>query len=104
VLGDELVAAVLADHRTAPVGTGVRATLDLLQAVTLHPVDVSAADVNAVRAAGVSDEGIVDALYVCVYFNFIDRVADALGFDLPTAEEHAEYAPQFLEEGYGNEL
>ena len=94
---------MLADHRTAPIEPGLRATLDLLQKATLAPSEVSAADVDAVRAAGVSEEAIEDALAVCACFNLIDRVADSLGFDLPPAEVHAGYAEQFLLEGYGNE-
>jgi alkylhydroperoxidase family enzyme len=78
--------------------------LDLLQKVTLAPVEVEPADVEAARRTGVSDEAIEDALYIAAYFNLVDRVADALGFHLPTPEEHAEYAPQFYEEGYGNEV
>jgi alkylhydroperoxidase family enzyme len=94
---------VLADHRTAPLAPGLRATLDLLQKVTLSPSEVTAADVDAVRAAGVSDDAIEDALAVCFGFNLIDRVADSLGFDCPPAEVHAAYAERFLAEGYGNE-
>jgi alkylhydroperoxidase family enzyme len=71
--------------------------------VTLAPAEVAAADADAVRAAGVCDEAIEDALAVCACFNLIDRVADALGFDCPPAEVHASYAEQFLAEGYGNE-
>ncbi len=71
--------------------------------MTLAPGEVTAADVDAVRAAGVPDEAIEDALAVCTGFNLIDRVADALGFDLPPVEVHASYAEQFLAEGYGNE-
>ena len=96
--------AILADHRTAPIEPPLRATLDLLQKVTLTPADVGAKDVKAARAAGVSDEALEDALTVCACFNLIDRVADALGFDLPSPDVHAEYAPQFLAEGYGNEV
>jgi len=95
---------VLADHRTAPIEPGLCATLNLLQKVTLAPGEVSQEDVDAVRAAGVSDEAIEDALAVCACFNLIDRVADSLGFDLPPAEVHAGYAEQFLLEGYGNEV
>jgi alkylhydroperoxidase family enzyme len=94
---------VLADHRAAPIGGGLRARLDLLQKVTLMPVDVTPEDVDAVRAAGVSDAAIEDALAVCACFNLIDRIADSLGFDLPPAEVHAGYAERFLAEGYGNE-
>ena len=71
--------------------------------MTLAPGEVTAADVDAVRAAGVPDEAIEDALAVCTDFNLIDRVADALGFDLPPVEVHTSYAEQFLAEGYGNE-
>ena len=95
---------MLADHRRAPITPGLRATLDLLQTVTLTPQDADPADVEAVRAAGVSDAAIEDALTVCACFNLIDRVADSLGFDLPPQDVHAGYAPQFLAEGYGNEL
>ena len=95
---------VLADHRTAPIEPGLRATLDLLQKVTLTPAEVCPEDIEAARAAGVSDAAIEDALAVCACFNLIDRVADSLGFDLPPAEVHAGYAEQFLAEGYGNEV
>jgi alkylhydroperoxidase family enzyme len=94
---------VLADWRTAPVEPGLRATLGLLEKVTLRPLEVGPADIAAVRAAGVSDEAIEDALAVCACFNLIDRLADSLGFDLPPREVHAAYAERFLAEGYGNE-
>jgi alkylhydroperoxidase family enzyme len=68
---------VLADWRTAPVGEGLRATLGFLEAVTLRPED---ADASAARAAGVSDQALVDALLVAAYFNLIDRLADSFEF------------------------
>lgn len=49
--------------------------------MTLTPSALRAEDVTGLRAGGVSDEGIRDALYVCVLFNIINRVADALGFE-----------------------
>ena len=72
--------------------------------MTLAPKEVSAADVDAVREAGISDAAIEDALAVCFGFNLIDRIADSLGFDLPPVEVHRSYAEQFLAEGYGNEV
>jgi alkylhydroperoxidase family enzyme len=98
------VGAVLEDHRSAPISPRLRAALDLLQKATLAPAELSRETVDAARAAGASDEAIEDALAVCACFNLIDRVADALDFDLPSREEHAAYAPAFLAEGYGNEL
>jgi len=94
---------VLTDHRTAPIPATLGATLDLLQKVTLTPAEVTAADVEAARATGVTEAAIEDALAVCACFNLIDRVADSLAFDLPPVEVHASYAERFLAEGYGNE-
>jgi alkylhydroperoxidase family enzyme len=94
---------VLSEHRTAPISPALAATLDLLQRVTLAPTEVERSDVDRVRAAGVADAAIEDALAVCACFNLIDRIADSLGFDLPEPQVHAGYAERFLAEGYGNE-
>lgn len=37
---------------------------------------------DALRAAGFDDTAIHDAAQVIAYFNYINRVADALGVDL----------------------
>jgi hypothetical protein len=50
--------------------------------LTLCPAEVSAADVDHVRAAGVSDRAIEDAIYVCFVFSVLARLADAFDFDL----------------------
>jgi alkylhydroperoxidase family enzyme len=71
---------VLADWRTAPIEPPLRAMLGYLEAVTLRPAEVGPDDATAVRAAGVSDQAIVDALLVCAYFNLIDRLADSFHF------------------------
>jgi alkylhydroperoxidase family enzyme len=57
-------------------------------------------DVTPLHAAGVSDAAIEDAIYVCTYFNMIDRIADALGFEVLSDEAFAGRAGRFLEEGY----
>ena len=43
-------------------------------------------DLAIPRRAGVSDRAILDATYVCVGFNIITRIADALGFKIPAEE------------------
>lgn len=40
-------------------------------------------DLANVRRAGVSDRAILEATYICVGFNVITRIADALGFKVP---------------------
>ena len=83
-ISDSTVQAVLADWRTAPIDEKLRATLDFLQKLTLGPTEISVADVDKVRAAGVSDQGIEDAIYVCFIFSVLTRLADAFDFDLTT--------------------
>lgn len=75
--------AVLVDWRTAPVSRGLRTTLAFLEKLTLAPEDIVPADVAALRAEGLTSRAIVDAVYVCVVFNIINRIADALGFKVP---------------------
>lgn len=45
---------------------------------------MTAGDVAALRAVGLSDAAIHDATQVVSYFNYINRVADALGVELET--------------------
>jgi alkylhydroperoxidase family enzyme len=61
----------------------MRATLGLLEKVTLAPDEVSGEDLVELRAAGLSDRAILDAAYVCMGFNVITRIANALGFKVP---------------------
>lgn len=42
---------------------------------------MTAADVGALRQAGLDDVAIHDATQVVAYFNYINRVADALGVE-----------------------
>jgi len=91
---------VLADWRTAPVADGLRATLGFLAKLTLEPESIDLADAEAVRATGVSDEALEDAIHVAALFNVIDRIADALDFYVPDPEAFARAAPGFLQRGY----
>jgi hypothetical protein len=52
------------------------------------------------RLVGVSDQAIEDAIYVCTYFNIIDRIADSLEFEVLSPEAFAQRAGNFLREGY----
>lgn len=42
---------------------------------------MSREDVEQLRAEGLSDRSILDAVEVIAYFNYINRVADALGIE-----------------------
>jgi hypothetical protein len=50
--------------------------------------------------AGVSEDAVIDAIYVCFAFNLIDRVSDALGFDLMDDKGYRRGAQVLLRVGY----
>jgi alkylhydroperoxidase family enzyme len=81
-----VVQAVLADWRTAPVDDRLRATLGYLEKLTLTPELLDSRDIAQMRAAGLSDQAIYDAAYVCFLFSIIDRLADAFEFTIPEAK------------------
>jgi alkylhydroperoxidase family enzyme len=41
-------------------------------------------DIDSLRTAGLDDRAIHDATQVIAYFNYINRIADALGVELET--------------------
>ena len=95
--------AVESDWRTAPVDERLRATLGLLEKLTLLPDELSPADAEAVLAAGVSRDALVDAIHVAALFNMIVRLADALGWDVPPFEAFSTRAEAMLAGGYALE-
>lgn len=91
---------VLADYRTARIGEKLRATLALLEKMTLSPDALSTADVRPVLALGVSREALVDAFYVAFLFNTYDRLADTLGWELPDRRYYPKAGQFLLKRGY----
>jgi len=94
------VKAVIDDWRSAPLDAKLRATLGFLEKLTLRPNDVRPSDVAPLRATGLSDEAIEDAINVCALFNIYDRLADALGWYLPDAGGYAASAQNLMKRGY----
>ncbi len=94
------MASVLKDYRTAPIDERMQATLRLLEKFTLRPEEMGPADVRAVLATGVTREMIRDAFYVAFLFNGYDRLADALGWELPDPKYYAKAGKFLLKKGY----
>ena len=90
----------MADWRSAPLRPELAATLVFLEKLTLRPDQLEPGDAAAARAAGVSDQALRDAATVCALFNMIVRLADSLGWDVPTWERLMARAPAMLEGGY----
>ena len=97
---EQLVKAALHDWRTAPVAPKVRAALEFLEKLVLDPDRVVAADVAPLRAAGISDAAIEDAIHVCAIFSVYVRLADAFEFEIPDARGFQISARMLLKRGY----
>jgi uncharacterized peroxidase-related enzyme len=93
------VSAVLSNLENAPIGEPLRAMLRLLGKLTREHA-VTADDMRAVLASGVSREQIEDALAVSFAFNTTDRLADAFGFFVPGPKAFEAGAKFLLRRGY----
>jgi uncharacterized peroxidase-related enzyme len=99
-MGADVVDAVLADFRTAPVTPQVKAALGFLDKLAKEPASVTASDVRTLRAAGIGDAGVVTLIHVTALFCTVNRIADALGFEVPSASAFARQAGPLLKFGY----
>jgi len=80
--GDAALAEqVKRDYRRAKLSPRQKALARFAIFVTRHPWAVRPAHLDALRKQGLSDRDILDAVQVIAYFNYINRVADALGID-----------------------
>ena len=78
---DALVHAIARDWRAAPLSEADRALCDFADKLTLQQQEMGPGDLDALRDHGFDDAGIHDATQVIAYFNYITRVADALGVE-----------------------
>jgi len=74
-----LVDAVCKDYTTAPITSQERVMLDYVVMVTRDATKVRKDDIEALRTAGFDDRGILQITLIASWFNYINRVADALG-------------------------
>ena len=78
---DAVVYAITADWRSASLDTTDRALCHFAEKLTQSPNDMTSADLDQLRAEGLDDVAIHDATQVISYFNYINRIADALGVE-----------------------
>lgn len=99
-LGEALVQAVYDDWRSAPVSEPLRAALGYVNKLTLAPAELTPADADAVRASGVTDAQLREAIYICGVFSMIVRLADTLDFEVPDTSAASGYGEAALKRGY----
>ena len=71
--------ALQEDYRTAPISEQDRFMLDYVSQLTRDATRISEQDHDRLRAVGFDDRGIVQITLIASWFNYINRVADALG-------------------------
>ncbi|MEO8449259.1 MAG: peroxidase [Gemmatimonadota bacterium] len=78
-LDPALVEALCEDYRSAPISEQDRVMLDYVVEVTKDATRVSPEHHAQLRAVGFDDTGILQITLIASWFNYINRVADALG-------------------------
>ena len=78
-LDEALVAALETDYRTAPITEQERVMLDYVVKLTKDATQVQREDHDCLRRVGFDDRGILQITLIASWFNYINRVADALG-------------------------
>ena len=78
-LDEPLVKALVEDYEHAPISDADRAMLDYATALTEDATRITRKDHARLRAAGFDDRAILQITLIASWFNYINRVADALG-------------------------
>ena len=78
-LDDELIAALRADHKTAPISAAERVMCEYVVQLTKDATKIHPGYHADLRAAGFDDQAILQITLIAAWFNYINRVADALG-------------------------
>jgi uncharacterized peroxidase-related enzyme len=78
-MDDDLVEAIRRDFRTAAISEQDRAMLEYVEILTKDATRIGKGDHDKLRAAGFDDQGILQVTLIAAWFNYINRVADALG-------------------------
>jgi uncharacterized peroxidase-related enzyme len=74
-----LVAALEDNYSKAPISEQEKVMLDYVVQITRDATRISPADHARLRAVGFDDKGILQITLIASWFNYINRVADALG-------------------------
>jgi uncharacterized peroxidase-related enzyme len=76
------LASIADDWRSARLSDVDRALCAYAEKLTRTPVAMREDDVATLRARGLDDVAIHDAIQVIAYFNYVNRVADAIDVEL----------------------
>jgi len=78
-LDQEFVDALARDFRSAPITAQDRVMLEYVEQITRDATRITPEHHDGLREAGFDDRGILQITLIASWFNYINRVADALG-------------------------
>ncbi len=90
----ELASHIMHDYRNADLDAETRAMLDFATKLTREPTAMQESDVIRLRKHGLSDEQILSVVLITCTFNFMTRLADGLGVEVPP--ERQRYVESWL--------
>lgn len=74
------MAAIREDYRKADLSLQDRAMLDYAHQLTVDATGITPDDHEKLRSVGFEDQAIEQITLIAAWFNYINRVADSLGF------------------------
>jgi uncharacterized peroxidase-related enzyme len=78
-LDDDLIAALRVDYKTAPITAAERVMCDYVVQLTKDATRISPKHHENLRVHGFDETAILQITLIASWFNYINRVADALG-------------------------
>ena len=78
-LDEQLANAIRDDYASAPISSQDRVMLDYVAKLTSDATQITREDHQRMHDAGFDDLGILQVTLIASWFNYINRVADALG-------------------------
>ena len=88
-LKEEMVEALRRDFHSAPISEQDKEMLEYVVKLTRDATLCSPEDHKKLRAVGFDDRGILQITLIAAWFNYINRVADALGVGREGKAENA---------------
>jgi uncharacterized peroxidase-related enzyme len=78
-LDQGFVEALARDFRSAPISDEDRVMLEYVEQITRDATRITPEHHTRLREVGFDDRGILQITLIAAWFNYINRVADALG-------------------------
>lgn len=100
-LDEALLEKLLLDIDAAAVDESIKPVLKYIKKLTLTPSRMSAADAQAIYAAGWDEQAFFDVVSICSLHNFLNRVVDGCGIAVSQEETKATAAELIPSLGYG---